>query len=78
MCRFTCSNIKNLWIVGEGTCSFPFSGTWHSSNYDSMVFSSSGLYISGLMFTGTSIVGSGWECYLNSGNRYVAKYGNSK
>lgn len=64
-----------IWLIGsgEGTCSFPFSGTWHSSNYDSMVFSSSGLYISGLMFTGTSIVGSGWECYLNSGNRYVAK-----
>lgn len=58
---------------GEGTCTFPITGTWHSSNYDSMEFSGSGLHISGLTFARTSVVGSGWECYLNTGNKYVTK-----
>lgn len=78
MCWFICSNIKIFWIVGEGICLFFFSGIWYSSNYDSMVFFSFGFYIFGLMFIGILIVGSGWECYLNFGNRYVVKYGNLK
>ncbi|XP_061188698.1 uncharacterized protein LOC133196866 [Saccostrea echinata] len=58
---------------GDGTCTFPFTGTWHSSNYGSMVFSGLGLYLSGFTFDRTSIVGSGWECFSNTGTTYVAK-----